>query len=298
MTLIKNLTKRLTLASVKGYLNTLSTVSPEKGGEKAFKVFSKPRKGRLTPTNKVFLNTAIWEMIETEQFKIQTYRWAVDNGQRTTDIGQLTTDNGQRATILLAHGWESNSARWKPLLAKLLKEGHTVIALDAPAHGATSGKLFVPIEYAACINKVIERFQPSILLGHSVGGYASAYCMAHFIPPSVKKLILMATPSNMTQIFDAFLDFLKLSPNTRQAFYDYIKTTYGKPAEAFALEHFADKIQAKGLIIHDENDELIGHKDAFTIEKAWKNTDVIITKGLGHRLRHDKIYKMILDFIR
>ena len=340
MTLIKNITQRLTIASVKGYLNTLATLSPEKGGEKAFKVFSKPRKGRLTASNKSFLSTATWETIETKQFKIQTYKWTSDNGQRTMDNGQRTMDNGQRtmdngqramdngqramdngqrtmdngqramdngqrttdneqfSTILLAHGWESNSARWKPLLAKLLEEGHTVIALDAPAHGATSGKLFVPIEYAACINAVIEHFQPSVLLGHSVGGYASGYCMAHFAPPSVKKLILMATPSNLNQIFDAFLDFLKLSSKTRQAFYDYIETQYGKPAEAFALEHFASKIQAKGLIIHDENDELINPKDALTIEKAWQNTDVTITKGLGHRLRHDKIYKMILDFIK
>jgi pimeloyl-ACP methyl ester carboxylesterase len=291
MTVIKNITKRLTLASVKGYLNTLTTVSPEKGGEKAFKLFSKPRKGRLTSTNKAFLNSAIWETVEFQNFKIQTYRWVAD------DSG-FSTKNGPFSTILLAHGWESNSARWKPILAKLLKQGHTVVALDAPAHGATSGKLFIPIEYAACINKVIAHFQPSILVGHSVGGYASAYCMAHFTPPSVKKLILMATPSNMTQIFDAFLDFLKLSDKTRQAFYDYIKTEYGKPAEAFALEHFADKIKAQGLIIHDENDEIIPHKDAFTIEKAWKTAKVNITQGQGHRLRHEKIYKMILDFVK
>jgi pimeloyl-ACP methyl ester carboxylesterase len=290
MTLIKNLTKRLTLASVKGYLNTLSTVSPEKGGEKAFKVFSKPRKGRLTPATKQFLSSAVWETLEFQDYKIQTYFWA-------TDSEQLKTQNPKPETILLAHGWESNSARWKPLLSKLQKAGHTVIALDAPAHGATSGKLFVPTEYAACINAVIERFQPDVLIGHSVGGYASGYCMAHFGPPSVKKLILMATPSNLNQIFDAFLDFLKLAPNTRKAFYDYIKIRYGKPAEAFALEHFADKIQAHGLIIHDENDELINAKDAYTIEKTWKNAQVIITKGLGHRLRHDKIYKMILDFL-
>jgi pimeloyl-ACP methyl ester carboxylesterase len=290
MTLIKNITKRLTIASVKSYLNTLTSLSPEKGGEKAFKVFSKPRKGRLTPTTKQFLSSAVLETLDFQDYKIQTYLWA-------TNIEQRTSDNSSLSTVLLAHGWESNSARWKPLLAKLQKAGHTVIALDAPAHGATSGKLFVPTEYAACINAVIERFQPNILIGHSVGGYASSYCMAQFTPPSVKKLILLATPSNLNQIFDAFLDFLNLAPNTRKAFYDYIKIHYGKPAEAFALEHFADKIQAKGLIIHDENDELINPKDAYTIEKTWKNAQVIMTKGLGHRLKHDKIYKMIMDFL-
>jgi pimeloyl-ACP methyl ester carboxylesterase len=286
MTLIKNLTKRLTLASVKGYLNTLTTVSPEKGGEKAFKLFSKPRKGRLTPTNKVFLNTAIWETIECQNFKIQTYIW------------QSETQNPKSETVLLAHGWESNSARWKPILAKLLKDGHKVIALDAPAHGATSGKLFIPLEYADCINKVIEHFQPTVLVGHSVGGYASGYCMAHFKPPSVKRLILLATPSDLNQIFDAFLNFLNLSAQTRQAFYDYIKAQYGKSAEDFALANFAHKIQAQGLIIHDENDELIAVNDAYVIEKAWQNAAVIVTNGLGHRLRHDKIDKMILDFIK
>ena len=48
---------------------------------------------------------------------------------------------GKKETILLAHGWESNSFRWKDLIVKLdTALDYNVIALDAPAHGRSSGE--------------------------------------------------------------------------------------------------------------------------------------------------------------
>ena len=285
MTYLKKIQFKITVSAVRAYLHALHTVSAPKGGEKAFLIFSKPRKGRLNETETEFLKTAKWESLDitipnNSPFTVQTYHWS-----------------GEKQAILLAHGWESNSARWKPLISKLQKQGHTIIALDAPAHGATSGSVFVPIDYAACIAEVIEKYKPVALVGHSVGGYAAAYSIAHFKTPSVKKLILLATPSNLNQIFDAFLNFLKLSPKLHRAFYHHIKKKYGKTSEEFALEHFADKIQATGLIIHDTQDELIQPNDAKIIQKSWGKAELIMTEGLGHRLRDEKVYKAILNFL-
>jgi pimeloyl-ACP methyl ester carboxylesterase len=42
----------------------------------------------------------------------------------------------------LVHGWESNASRWGNLLPYLKKSGSTIIAIDGPAHGLSSGKEF------------------------------------------------------------------------------------------------------------------------------------------------------------
>jgi len=61
----------------------------------ALKLFSKPRNGQLTPHANTFLDTATSKTtLYYESIPIQTYHW-----------------EGSKETVLLAHGWESNSGR-------------------------------------------------------------------------------------------------------------------------------------------------------------------------------------------
>jgi hypothetical protein len=46
------------------------------------------------------------------------------------------------------------------------KSGSTIIAIDAPAHGLSSGKEFnIPI-YAEFIHVLFQKFKPKYLIGH------------------------------------------------------------------------------------------------------------------------------------
>ena len=79
---------------------------------------------------------------------IQTYHW-----------------KGSKETVLLAHGWESNSNRWRYEIEKLQTEGYTIIALDGPAHGGSGSATFNAILYSEFINVVSQNVQTHVFYG-------------------------------------------------------------------------------------------------------------------------------------
>lgn len=176
---------------VGSYLNVLSYVSADYAANKALHIFSKPRKGKLTPKQEVFLNSASKEFLQYEDLKIATYHW-----------------RGDKETILLAHGWESNSARWKKKITYLTKEGFNVIALDAPAHGASGNKFFNALLYSECLNIVAQKYQPQIVIGHSVGGMALVFFQQKNQLKSIQKMVLLGAPSEFEDVLKNYINLL------------------------------------------------------------------------------------------
>ena len=167
------------------YIQILFIFNPKKALNKAYLLFCTPRKGKVLPEQETFLENADDEIITVDNLYLQTYRWS--------SLGE---------TILLVHGWESNTHRWKNLIEKLHQQGYNVVAFDAPAHGNSSGKILnVPL-YTKCLQKIIDLYRPNYLLGHSVGGMATIY--HQYIQPNdeIDKLIVLAPPSELSRIID------------------------------------------------------------------------------------------------
>ena len=172
-------------------LNGLSYIAPKYASQKALNLFSTPRKGRVNEHQVSFLESATKAIIKYNHLDVATYVW-----------------KGTNKKILLAHGWESNTFRWNTLIEDLKKDNHTIIALDAPAHGNTSGKYFNAILYAECINEVVKKHQPDIIIGHSVGGMATGFYQYKYQNKKIEKLVLLGAPSEFTGVFKRYVDML------------------------------------------------------------------------------------------
>src|SRR6187402_254828 len=156
--------------SIGFYINLMSFVFPEKAAELAHGFFSEPRQGKLTPKSlPKILKEAHPETIQFNEDIIQTYIW-----------------KGNETIILLIHGWESNSSRWKKMLPYLKKSGSTIIAIDGPAQGLSSGKEFSVPKYAEFIDIVVKKYQPHYIIGHSLGGKASLYYQYKYQNPGIQ----------------------------------------------------------------------------------------------------------------
>jgi pimeloyl-ACP methyl ester carboxylesterase len=188
--------KQVLIKSIGLYLNTLSVVAPKKAGQFGLRLFSTPQKARFKPGDEDYLQKVEYkETLSSEVGAIQSYAWNPD-GEKT---------------ILLLHGWESNAARWRWLLPYLLEQNCKVVAIDAPGHGASSGKLFNYLKYAAAIDAANRTFQPDGVLGHSAGGSALAYFLTHYPAPNIQKAALMGVPSELRSMADRFASALGLS---------------------------------------------------------------------------------------
>ena len=262
------------------YLNILSVFSSRYAAEKALNLFSTPRKGEINVVQSNFLNTAFKEELLYEDNTIMTYRWS-----------------GKRQTIVLAHGWESNTARWETTIKEFQKLNYTIIALDAPAHGGSGSNFFNALLYAEFINVVINKFNPNILIGHSVGGMAIVFSFNKYHFTTIEKLVLLGTPSELKDVFKRYVNMMHYNEKIENQISNLVFECFGKQLKDFSTARFLEKATFNGLIIHDKKDPIIPYNDALLINKSFKNSALITTQNLGHSLNSKTVTNQIVDFI-
>ena len=267
--------------SIGAYLNLLSYINLEKAKNKAYQLFSSPRKGRLKKERlPKTLQSATLETFEYGQEKFQTYIW-----------------KGNEEIILLVHGWESNASRWKKLLQHLKPLGKTIIAIDGPAHGLSEGTEFSAPKYAECINVLTQKYQPKTIIGHSVGGAAISFYLNKYGDKNIEKVILIGAPSDFKIIADNFVKLLSLNKRIKTRLEAYYLKKFNVHINDFAGHKFAQNFAQKALIAHDIEDQVVLVDEGRKYANTWKNSVYIETSGLGHSMHDADLYLKIVEFI-
>lgn len=263
------------------YINIASYVKPSYAGRLAYRFFSEPRDGRLNQEELPdMLKEAHADLVTYNDFIFQTYTW-----------------KGNQDIVLLIHGWESNSWRWEQLLPYLKKSGATVIAIDAPAHGLSQGKEFNIPTYAKFVNAIAEKIKPRYIVGHSLGGATALYYQSHYTNDSIEKLVVLGAPSDLDTILNNYKNLLSLNDKVMKLMQQHFTKHFNIKIHEFSGSLFASRIRVPGLLIHDEDDEIVSINEAKKIAKSWPTAEFIITKGLGHSLHDPAIYSKISKFL-
>ncbi|MBU3822682.1 alpha/beta hydrolase [Flavobacteriaceae bacterium XHP0103] len=261
-------------------INLVSNVSTKTAVKIAFTLFSTPQKGKMKTTGKSIVDSAEQKTLAYGNLPIMTYHWY-----------------GKKETVLLVHGWESNTIRWKKMIEILNELDYNVVALDGPAHGKSGGKLFNAVLYSEFINIVSQEFNPSIIIGHSVGGMATIISHHKHHLPNTEKLVLLGAPSNFEGIFNRYKRMMRYNKKVADGIDNYTLENFNNLPSYYHIANFSENIKPKGLIIHDKEDKIIPYSDALDYQKYYKNAELITTTGLGHGLKDKKVNEHILDFI-
>lgn len=262
------------------YFNMLELLSKKKVAKKAFNLFCTIRKGKVLPQQIDFLNTAKYELLNIAMHSIQTYHWP-----------------GTNDTILLIHGWESNSFRWRNLVEKLKEKDFNIIAFDAPAHGHSSGqRLNVPL-YAEVLQHLIERHKPESLVGHSVGGMTILYNEHKNENVAVEKIVTVSSPSEFYELMEHYQKLLKLNNRVMNALDSYIFNRFGFHIREFSTSEYVKNNTTAGLLFHDRLDKITPYHASQKVHANWKNSKFISTKGFGHSMHQDEVNEQIIDFL-
>ena len=277
---MKKVVTTITAKTIGLYINILSYIAPNKSFALAYKLFSEPRKGRIK-SDKIpkTLQKATHETHTFNEHQFQTYTW-----------------QGNDDVILLIHGWESNASRWKKLLSHLNKTGKTIIAIDGPAHGLSSGKEFNVPTYAQFIDKIVQQYNPKVAIGHSLGGNAIAYFQAHY-KHNFEKIILLGAPSDFNVILKNYIKMLSLNNRVNQALISSVKQRFNLNVDDFSASKYLKNTTIPGLIAHDVEDTVVLFEEGKKIAKSWKTAQFIETKGLGHSMHDNYLYQTIVQFI-
>lgn len=262
------------------YFNALAAIFPKLAGKQSFYFFCIPFKAKLKPKQQEYLNTAVQNSLLLDGKKIQAYSWG---------------DGPNK--ILLVHGWQSNTYRWRKYIEEIDLSKHTIIGFDAPGHGNSEG-LFcnVPL-YEKTLRLVVKHFGvPNSLVSHSIGAFSSMYFM-HKNKISIDRFVSLATPFTAVQFVDVFQSELKVSAKLVKYMKSYFKVYTTHPVEYYSLENFTNEIQAKTLIIHDKNDESTGVDNSERLVELMRNAHLEITEGYGHRLKNQKVVNQVCEFV-
>lgn len=215
-----------------------------------------------------------------------------------------------KKTILILHGWNSNSDRWTEVAEPLAENGYEVIVPDLPGFGK-SALLETPWntnQYIEWIDNLIQEFELKnfYLMGHSFGGaLASKLAVKHV--QEIDKLFLVssacirkittrkkgfATLSKVVKLF-SFIPGYKLFRKAvykfiiRKSDYTYVdgilKQTYLNVISEDLSFHLPF-IKVPTVIIWGEKDTSTPLEDAYFINKQIKDSKLIIIPGAGHDL--------------
>lgn len=263
------------------YFNTLALFSQQNAAKKAFELFCSPRKGKVLPQQSAFLDDARHQRLKTMNIELQTYQW-----------------KGAQETVLLLHGWESNSFRWRNLIAFLKDENYNIIAFDAPAHGNSTGNIFNVALYTECTKVIVDAYNPKILIGHSVGGMNTLYHQKKYPNPEIEKIVTIGAPSKLQDVMRQYQQILRFNDVVFKGLDDYILKNYGFRIDEFNTSDFKGHLDKKGLIIHDRKDTIVPFGASELVHASWTNSEFYITEGFGHSMHQKEVNLRIMDFIK
>ena len=207
--------------------------------------------------------------------------------------------SGKGPKIVLVHGWSSRATNFYEIIEKLILLDYNVYAFDAVAHGESKGIITNIPELIKTLEELIQEWGPvEAILGHSGGGFASAYVVAQ--NPQIKKLILISPFNKVTDIFKKYFEIIQLGEKARMLMIGYFTKLTGKKVQELSGELSAQAIRAKTLVIHDRNDKEVQVEDSIDIAKNLKNGQLILTEGLGHRriLRDEMVINELVNFLK
>lgn len=271
-----------------GYLRTkfriLTAISKKKAAEKAFDLFCTPQSRNKKKLPKIF-EEAEQIQFQFENQQITGFRW----------------NHPAERKLMIIHGFESSVINFDRYIKPLASKGYEVLAIDAPAHGRSTGKTINAVTYKDLIRHIYREYGPvQSFLAHSLGGLALCLALEEIEHDQNYRVALIAPATETATAIDHFFQFLQLNNVLRKEFEKRIIKLGGNPAEWYSIRRALQNIRAKVLWFHDEEDNITLLTDAMKVkEENLSNVEFVITKGLGHQriYRDNKVSRAVIDFL-
>jgi omega-6 fatty acid desaturase (delta-12 desaturase) len=194
----------------------------------------------------------------------------------------------QGPTVLLVHGWGSDSSSMIGFVKPLLALGFQVASFDAPAHGESAGNKTTMTRFVKAVGAAIKSLDNvQIVVGHSLGAIASVAAVAHASPrhaEAVRRMVLIAAPVSLSTVLERWSTNQRqqLPPAVIGKIYDRLHVQNGVPVSHWDISVLGAAMDVPVLVVHDEHDPVVPLTEAQRLMRSLKNVRLEQTSGLGH----------------
>jgi len=261
----------------------LGTIAPGLGARLAYKLFFTPQRHRAPSWETRLNKTAEVLKMDFDSGNLNALSW------------------GRGPSLLLIHGWGGRATQMGAFVEPLTNAGFRVVALDAPAHGASSGRQTDMIEYAAAINAVRQEVAPvTAIIAHSLGAACTLLSMERH-KFQVEKLILIGSPASAIWVTESFAEVLSIPAHVIKRMRSLLERHYGNTFtwEDLSIECMLSRNTIPTLLVHDKFDAEIPYWNALQLAKCSPSSALVTTEGYGHRriLRHEHVISKCVEFL-
>ena len=189
-------------------------------------------------------------------------------------------------TVLLMHGWRGRASQFAPVVRELRAEGFRLVAVDAPANGASRGRRTDVRDYLAAIEALQShhgRFHA--IIGHSFGSLAALTAVHEGV--ATGGVVAVAGMADARYLIDSFAARIGIGPAAADAlaarFARRILPDDANPWGRF--DRVADPLATDVplLVVHDRGDREVAVDEALRLRGAHgERSRLVLTSGAGH----------------
>ena len=259
----------------------LSDTAPGLAARWAERLFFTPPRTHLSPRLRAFLTTGRFREIQLNSDRVAVWSW------------------GQGPPVYLLHGWAGRGAQLASFGPPLVLAGFTVVTLDAPGHGASSGRRASIFDFARALRATVDRFGPAAaVVAHSLGAAATAHALVDGL--RARRAVFIAPPADPNDWTRRFADRLGISGDVLHAMKERTERRLGVPWGDLSVPRLGAALGVPLLVVHDRDDEEVPSSDGAAIAESWPGARLVTTRGLGHHriLRDPSVVHEVVSFVR
>ena len=276
---------------MKRFFSLAGNIAPSTAIEILVKLVFSPQKRVLRPPHKEIMKKASGHTIKVSEFR---------NPAKKVAMKYYVWGSSHR-TVLLVHGWDAMAMDFYKMIPALVENGYRVIAIDGPAHGGSEGATSNLLHFKEAMAQLIEKVGvPYAIIGHSMGGGASAYLLMEY-DIIVNRLVMLTIPIASKRFFDTVFEMLDVPVKMQKLFFKGMEDEFNMPVSRMDLAARKEKIKAdKVMMIYDEEDEIVSLKDIKHFLSLHPEIESHNAKGAGHNtvIRNKKVIDEIIRFLK
>jgi pimeloyl-ACP methyl ester carboxylesterase len=183
------------------------------------------------------------------------------------------------------------------LIEPLQELDYNIIAIDAPAHGDSTGETITAVMYSEVISTVSQLYEPQIVVAHSMGAMAFAYQQSSHQHDFIKKIVMLGSPDTLEVILQGYQELTGFSDGAYKSLNAYIEDKFGLAVEEFATSKFVQKIDTPTLLVHSKEDRIVGYECMSNIAAQMPNAVTYTSQSGGHSLHTPEVVERIKEFL-